>query len=61
MLTGIQLALRLRFCEDGASPLIILLTAVPPPRSLPERTVFVRKPFDFEALTHLVTTLLVVS
>jgi len=57
-LTGIELARQLRVCQDGDSPPIILLSAVVPPRSLPERTVFLRKPFDIEALSRLVADLL---
>src|SRR5258708_2202940 len=45
-LTGVELAWRLRAGVDGTGPPIILLSAVHVPPDLPERTVFVPKPFD---------------
>lgn len=57
-LSGIELARRLRVSEDGTGPPIVLLSAVTPPRDLPERTIFVPKPFDLEYLAALVARLL---
>jgi two-component system sensor histidine kinase/response regulator len=56
-LSGIELVRRLRHDEDGTGPPVILLSAVPPPRSLPERTTFVAKPFDIVQLLGVVTAL----
>jgi two-component system sensor histidine kinase/response regulator len=58
LLSGLELARELRNRENGYGPPIILCSAVPPPRDLPARTVFVAKPFDIEALTATVHTLL---
>jgi two-component system sensor histidine kinase/response regulator len=57
-LSGIELARRLRISEDGSGPPIVLLSAVDPPRDLPERTIFAPKPFDLEHLATLVARLL---
>jgi DNA-binding response OmpR family regulator len=57
-MSGIALARRLRISEDGTGPPIVLLSAVSPPRDLPERTVFVPKPFDLDQLIAVVGRLL---
>ena len=58
LLSGLELARELRDRENGYGPPIILCSAVPPPGDLPERTVFLAKPFDIEQLTRLVAGLL---
>jgi two-component system sensor histidine kinase/response regulator len=61
LLSGLDLAHQLRDRENGYGPPIILCSAVPPPRDLPERTVFVPKPFDLEHLIAVVGSLLAAS
>src|SRR3954454_8258669 len=50
-LSGLELAHQLRDREYVYGPPIILCSAVPPPRDLPYRTVFVAKPFDIDSLS----------
>jgi two-component system sensor histidine kinase/response regulator len=57
-LSGIELARKLRDRENGYGPPIILCSAVPPPSDLPERTIFVAKPFDIDDLSNLVASML---
>ena len=57
-LTGLELARRLRERQNGYGPPIILCSAVPPPRDLPERTTYLPKPFDIDQLSNLVAELL---
>jgi two-component system sensor histidine kinase/response regulator len=58
LLSGLELARELRDRENGYGPPIILCSAVRPPSNLPERTVFMAKPFDIETLTATVRALL---
>jgi DNA-binding response OmpR family regulator len=56
-LSGLDLAAELRARENGHGPPILLLSAVGP-GALPERTRFLPKPFDMNALLRAVASLL---
>lgn len=54
--SGFELAVAVRAWEDGHGPPILLMSTEPPPR-LPERTGFIRKPFDIDRLLRAVDRL----